>query len=112
MKVTGDRDRACVMLLRLPQRPRPDCPEQVAEDQSRGLRIACDLPDDIRSCVQRVFDDDADRHVQDQQVGAARELGKAGIGAGLIRPKDDRTISDPDVITKRRDVSMGHAKRR
>ena len=83
----------------------------MTEDQPRGLRIACDLPDDIRSRVQRAFHADTDGHVQNEQVGAAGEFGKAGIGASLIRPEHDGAITDPDPVGQRRDVSMRHAKR-
>jgi hypothetical protein len=77
----------------------------VAEHQSRGLRIACDLPDHIRSRVQRALHADTDGHMQDEQVGAAGELGKAGISAGLIGPEHDRTNMPKRIILKQETVT-------
>jgi hypothetical protein len=83
----------------------------MAQNQPRGFRVTCDLPDYSWGRVQRVFGADSDGHVQDEQVGAACELGKAGIGAGLIRPEHDRVVPNADPVRECWDVSMRNTKR-
>jgi hypothetical protein len=72
----------------------------------RGLCVACDLPDHIGAAGSG-FLAATNRHVKDKQVGTPGELSEAGIGAGLIRPEHERTISNIDPVRKRRDVPFG-----
>jgi len=104
LEIRTDGHRSRVLLLYLRNRLVEIARIEVAENQPRRLRVTCDPPDDIRGRMQRAFDADADRHVQDEQVGAAGKFDKTGIGAGLVRPEHDCMISDRDAVSERRDV--------